>query len=147
MCNNRKRCVKLTYNSNKLECEHRKRSGTNMVTSQTNDSFLIVLKHKKAMPPKDHNLVQVRNNIIMRQPLHEKFRQRKVLLSFRRFCIVTFLLFELFRASPSVNLLSAQASIVSVDSNGVYNKLTVKISDQVPRQLCHQTLDRLEVRH
>ena len=42
-------------------------------------------------------------------------------------------------------LSGVRASIASVDSNGVYNKLTVKISEQVPRQLCQQTLDTLEV--
>ena len=44
------------------------------------------------------------------------------------------------------NLTEVEASIASVDSNGAYNKLTVKITDQVPRQLCKQTLDTLEVR-
>ena len=45
------------------------------------------------------------------------------------------------------NLLSGvEGSIASVDRFGAYNKLTVKITDQVPRQLCQQTLDTLEVR-
>ena len=35
---------------------------------------------------------------------------------------------------------------ISVDpESGLYTGLTVKISDQVPRQFCKQTLDKLEV--
>ena len=62
---------------------------------------------------------------------------------FGGFCVI----FILFGTFSDIHILSAvEASIVSVDSNGAYNKLTVKITDKVPRQLCQQTLDTLEVR-
>ena len=62
---------------------------------------------------------------------------------FGKFC-VALMLYGTF--SDTQILSGVQASIASVDSNGAYNKLTVKITDQVPRQLCQQTLDTLEVR-
>jgi hypothetical protein len=62
---------------------------------------------------------------------------------FGNFCVVLLL----YGTLSGIQMLSGvQASIASVDSNGAYNKLTVKITDQVPRQLCQQTLDTLEVR-
>ena len=61
---------------------------------------------------------------------------------FKCFCTTVFLL-ALFGGIEKLS--GVRASIASVDSNGAYNKLTVKISDQVPRQLCQQTLDTLEV--
>ena len=62
---------------------------------------------------------------------------------FGKFCVILML----YGTYSGIQMLSGvQASIASVDSNGVYNKLTVKITDQVPRQLCQQTLDTLEVR-
>ena len=62
---------------------------------------------------------------------------------FSYFCTLVLIL-EI--ASVTQTLSGVRASIVSVDSNGAYNKLTVKITDHVPRQLCQQTLDTLEVR-
>ena len=71
----------------------------------------------------------------------EKMRKKIVL---RWYFTVICILFGTFCGT---NLLSAvEGSIASVDRFGAYNKLTVKITDQVPRQLCQQTLDTLEVR-
>ena len=71
----------------------------------------------------------------------EKMRKKIVL---RWYFTVICILFGTFSGT---NLLSAvEGSIASVDRFGAYNKLTVKITDQVPRQLCQQTLDTLEVR-
>ena len=68
--------------------------------------------------------------------------KRKIVL--RWYFTVICILFETFSGT---NLLSGVGgSIASVDRFGAYNKLTVKITDQVPRQLCQQTLDTLEVR-
>ena len=68
--------------------------------------------------------------------------KRKIVL--RWYFTVICILFETFSGT---NLLSGvEGSIASVDRFGAYNKLTVKITDQVPRQLCQQTLDTLEVR-
>lgn len=36
---------------------------------------------------------------------------------------------------------------LSVSPYGVYSDILIKISDQVPRQKCHQALDNLEVSH
>ena len=38
------------------------------------------------------------------------------------------------------------ASVVSVE-NGVYKRLTVRISEAVPRQLCHRAINNLQVGH
>ena len=71
----------------------------------------------------------------------EKMRRKIVL---RWHFTVICILIETFGGT---NLLSGvEGSIASVDRFGAYNKLTVKITDQVPRQLCQQTLDTLEVR-
>ena len=38
------------------------------------------------------------------------------------------------------------ASVVSVE-NGIYKRLTVRISEAVPRQLCHRAINNLQVGH
>ena len=75
---------------------------------------------------------------------NKKFYSSKMAYSlFNSFCtIIVFV--EIFGGIERLS--GAQGSIASVDINGAYNKLTVKITDQVPRQLCQQTLDTLEVR-
>ena len=71
----------------------------------------------------------------------EKMR-KKMVLSWR-FSVIL-ILFETFSGTKLLS--GVDGSIASVDRFGAYNKLTVKITDQVPRQLCQQTLDTLEVR-
>ena len=72
---------------------------------------------------------------------HLKMRRN---LIFRKYFFVIAMFFGTFCGLE--NLSAVQASIANVDRNGAYNKLTVKITEQVPRQLCQQTLDNLEVR-
>jgi len=44
------------------------------------------------------------------------------------------------------NLPIGLTSIIEINSDGLmYSKLTVKISDEVPRQLCRSVLDNVEV--
>ena len=38
------------------------------------------------------------------------------------------------------------ASVLRIDGDRIYSRLTVRIGDQVPRQLCRKLLDHLEVR-
>lgn len=53
---------------------------------------------------------------------------------------------------PALILVLATATVTSAsvilldDDAGVYNRLTVRISDAVPRQLCHKTIKNLQVR-
>ena len=44
-------------------------------------------------------------------------------------------------------VLYAQSSLIQIDSeNHLYQRLTVEVTDQVPRHLCQETLSHLEVR-
>ena len=44
-------------------------------------------------------------------------------------------------------VLYAQGSLIQIDSeNHLYQRLTVEVTDQVPRHLCQETLSHLEVR-
>ena len=83
-------------------------------------------------------------NIYRHLRIKRKFPMKeRTKLTYIYFCVI-FVLLETFvniDFPPGVN-----ASIVTVDESGAYNKLTVKITDDVPRPLCQQTLDTLEVR-
>jgi hypothetical protein len=39
-----------------------------------------------------------------------------------------------------------RASMLKIDKDRIYSRMTVKISEQVPRQLCKQLIENLEVR-
>ena len=39
-----------------------------------------------------------------------------------------------------------QGSMLRIDKDRIYSRMTVKISEQVPRQLCKQLIENLEVR-
>ena len=83
-------------------------------------------------------------NIYRHLRIKRKFLMKeRTKLTYIYFCVIFVLLktFVDIDFPPGVN-----ASIVSVDESGAYNKLTVKITDDVPRPLCQQTLDTLEVR-
>ena len=44
-------------------------------------------------------------------------------------------------------VLYVQSSLIQIDSeNHLYQRLTVEVTDQVPRHLCQETLANLEVR-
>ena len=44
-------------------------------------------------------------------------------------------------------VLYVQSSLIQIDSeNHLYQRLTVEVTDQVPRHLCQETLSHLEVR-
>ena len=38
-------------------------------------------------------------------------------------------------------------SILTVRDGGVYSRITARISEDVPRQYCHQVIENLEVSH
>ena len=58
--------------------------------------------------------------------------------------IVTLSLFLwVFVLPPPSNV---QGSILKIDEDRIYSRMTVQISENVPRQLCKATLDNLEVR-
>ena len=42
--------------------------------------------------------------------------------------------------------LTCNASILKIDEDFKYQRISVEVSDKVPRHLCQNTLDRLEVR-
>ena len=44
------------------------------------------------------------------------------------------------------SLVLIQSSLVQIDSDRLYQRLTVQVTDQVPRHLCQNTLIQLEVR-
>ena len=54
-----------------------------------------------------------------------------------KFCFVVFCL---------VHPIPVPASVLRIDGDRIYSRLTVRIGDQVPRQLCRKLLDHLEVR-
>ena len=43
------------------------------------------------------------------------------------------------------NVQDTDGSVLTVE-NGVYKRLTVKVSEAVPRQLCHRAINNLQVR-
>ena len=94
----------------------------------------------KKLPQEDKsdNLLSLKRKKVLSL---EKMR-KKMVLSWR-FSVIL-ILFETFSGTKLLS--GVDGSIASVDRFGAYNKLTVKITDQVPRQLCQQTLDTLEVR-
>ena len=94
----------------------------------------------KKLPQEDKsdNLLSLKRKKVLSL---EKMR-KKMVLSWR--FLVILILFETFSGTKLLS--GVDGSIASVDRFGAYNKLTVKITDQVPRQLCQQTLDTLEVR-
>ena len=58
--------------------------------------------------------------------------------------IVPLILFlSVFVLLPASNV---QGSILKIDKDRIYSRMTVQISENVPRQLCKATLDNLEVR-
>ena len=48
--------------------------------------------------------------------------------------------------SVLLNPFNVQGSILKIDKEKIYTRMTVQISENVPRQLCKATLDNLEVR-
>ena len=44
------------------------------------------------------------------------------------------------------NVQDTNASVLTVE-NGVYKRLTVQVSEAVPRQLCHRAINNLQVRN
>ena len=94
----------------------------------------------KKLPQEDKsdNLLSLKRKKVLSL---EKMR-KKMVLSWR-FSVIL-ILFETFSGTKLLS--GVDGSIARVDRFGAYNKLTVKITDHVPRQLCQQTLDTLEVR-
>ena len=95
----------------------------------------------KKLPQEDNsdNLLSWKRKKVF--SLEKKMRNKMVLIW--HFSVIL-ILFETFSGTKLLS--GVDGSIASVDRFGAYNKLTVKITDQVPRQLCQQTLDTLEVR-
>lgn len=62
-------------------------------------------------------------------------------------CLLLVSLWLLLSADHHHRILgSAEASMLTVKNGGEYQRVTVKISEDVPRQFCQQVLDNVEVR-
>ena len=71
---------------------------------------------------------------------------RSPLIPFAELSSCTCIMALLFWVQCSLVLASSMASILRVDkSNHVYQRLSVEVTEQVPRHLCQDTLNNLEV--
>ena len=68
-----------------------------------------------------------------------------VLSSRQKFCQNKMGIFSLILCL-ALSFSSVKASILKIDENFKYQRISVEVSDKVPRHLCQNTLDHLEVR-